>query len=113
MLDDDDEIEYEVFYNKPDIKTTLRRQDDNLFNDIAAMKKDVFKDFRMEGGPASTNKFFIEEWAPAEDQKEDLTKTMSKNQRKKSRMILDNSEKDLEEENDKVPEMDQSALSAL
>ena len=32
--DEEDEIEYEVFYNDSDIRHTLRNQDQNLFKDI-------------------------------------------------------------------------------
>lgn len=43
--DDEDEIEYEVYYNSHDIRKTLQNQDKNLFQDINQSRKVLFNEF--------------------------------------------------------------------
>lgn len=43
--EDEDEIEYEVYYNSNDIRKTLLNQDQNLFRDIDKSRKILFNEF--------------------------------------------------------------------
>lgn len=44
--EEEDEIEYDVFYTSNAIQSTLKRQDQNLFVDIESHKKDIINEFR-------------------------------------------------------------------
>ena len=64
-MEEDDEIEYEVFYDRLEIKETLRSQRKDVFNDIIAERRMCSRDLNeLEGGPENANKFSIMDWAP-------------------------------------------------
>ena len=44
--EEEDEIEYDVFYTSKAIQKTLIQQDQNLFVDIQAHKKDIINEYR-------------------------------------------------------------------
>ena len=65
---EEDEIEYDVFYSSAAIQKTLIQQDQNLFVDIEAHKKDIIGEFRgVNNLKQKMNKFLIEDWAPKEE----------------------------------------------
>lgn len=78
--EDDDEVEYEIYYEKNEIKQVLRNQKKDLFDDIVVTKIQAAEELeREEGGAVQLNKFLIEDWAP----KEQLDEPSKKKQRKK------------------------------
>ena len=69
--EEEDEIEYDVFYTSKAIKNTLNKQDQNLFVDIEAQKMQIINEFRgVNNLKQKMNKFLIEDWAPKEEQLE-------------------------------------------
>ena len=48
--EEDDEIEYEVFYNDNDIRQTLVNQDQNLFNDLIGITKKIYEEYNGISG---------------------------------------------------------------
>ena len=92
-MEEEDEIEYEIFFNETDIRQTLRKQDDNLFKDIISTSKTVFNEnVMMHGtvGAQALNKFMIEDWAPKAEEEE----TLKTSKTKKRIMSFENSNKD-------------------
>ena len=89
--EDDDEIEYDVFYNKLEIKETLKNQKKDIFGDVVRLRKKAVDELKdLEGGPENANKFIIEDWAPkAEDDDKPLNAGRAKKKKDEDELAVE------------------------
>lgn len=92
--EEDDEIEYEVFYDIKDIKFTLERQEQNVFGDLINVVERL-KVERIDPNPSALNKFNIQEWAPKAVEEE------NKQGAKRKRQIMNMEKSDEEDDESK------------
>jgi hypothetical protein len=57
-------VEYEVFYTKDEIKETVDKQHEDVFEDILGFKMQVIEEAGGISELKQLNKFIIEDWAP-------------------------------------------------
>lgn len=90
LEEEDDEIEYEVFYDTPDIRHTLNMQKRNVFQDIF-QHRTVLLSGEKNGKQAlkARNKFNIEDWAPKNQTESGIeSPRTNRNQKKKGPLIM-------------------------
>ena len=64
--EDEDSVEYDVFYNSKDIHEALVKQNDDKFFELVTEKKKINKEMENK----SLNRFNIMDWAPIEKTEE-------------------------------------------
>ena len=69
---DEEEVEYNVFFNTNEIKETIQDQEKNLFSDLTEMQRDLID----ESAIGKINKFDILDFAPENNEKDGKLKRM-------------------------------------
>ena len=99
---EEDEVEYNVFFNTSEIKDTIKDQEQNVFGDITEIKREV------QENDDKMNKFEILEWAPVEqdiyesERESKLKRKLTKRRRVTSQSISHDSSEDEQCKQDRI-----------